>query len=143
MVLFRYGLLHSVARGRLLPRTSALKPNERMSSSSAADNDAVLFAVAESKAGVITLNKPKTLNAINRSMVNSIYAKLMEWKDQVGYVVIEGAGDKAFCAGGDVVTVTSEKNTRAQKDFFKEEYVMNHLVGELTLLLTGPRLSAV
>ncbi|KTG05088.1 hypothetical protein cypCar_00038575 [Cyprinus carpio] len=55
-------------------------------------------------AGVITLNRPKALNALNLTMIRHIYPQLKKWdKDsETDLVIIKGAGDKAFCAGGDI-----------------------------------------
>ena len=51
-----------------------------------------------------------------------IYPKLKEWQDQVKMVIIEGAGEKAFCAGGDIRAITDSKGSPSQGDFFREEY---------------------
>lgn len=51
-----------------------------------------------------------------------IYPKLKEWQDQVRMVIIEGAGEKAFCAGGDIRAITDAKGSPSQGDFFREEY---------------------
>ncbi|RXM37279.1 3-hydroxyisobutyryl-CoA hydrolase, mitochondrial [Acipenser ruthenus] len=55
-------------------------------------------------AGVITLNRPKALNALNLSMIRQIYPQLKKWeKDpETSIVIIKGTGGKAFCAGGDI-----------------------------------------
>ena len=58
----------------------------------------VLFQV-KNDIGIITLNRPKALNALNANMATLIYPQLKEWENSVKFVIIEGAGDKAFCAG--------------------------------------------
>ena len=58
----------------------------------------VLFQV-KNDVGIITLNRPKALNALNATMATQIYPQLKEWENTVKFVIIEGAGDKAFCAG--------------------------------------------
>ena len=57
--------------------------------------------------GLITLDRPKALNALTLPMIHAIGPQLAEWArdDAIAAVVITGAGDKAFCAGGDVVSV--------------------------------------
>ncbi|GBP09596.1 3-hydroxyisobutyryl-CoA hydrolase, mitochondrial [Eumeta japonica] len=50
-------------------------------------------------AGVVTLNRPKALNALNTSMVSQLLPKLQEWENSKHLVLMKGAGDKAFCAG--------------------------------------------
>ncbi len=52
--------------------------------------------------GSITLNRPKQLNALNLSMAKQLYKQLSEYEadNDIKAVVIKGAGDAAFCAGG-------------------------------------------
>lgn len=54
--------------------------------------------------GVITLNRPDKLNALTPSMVNTIGATLRAWRydASVSAVVLRGAGERGFCAGGDL-----------------------------------------
>ena len=57
-----------------------------------------------SKIGHIVLNSPETLNSLTLSMVDKIVPQLNAWEvdDKITAVIIEGAGDKALCAGGDI-----------------------------------------
>lgn len=98
----------------------------RMYSASASPTDEVLFEM-RNRVGIITLNRPKVLNSLNTNMVKAIYSQLKEWERKCTLVIVQGAGDKAFCAGGDVVFATSNKE--AGKDFFRHEYKMNYLIG--------------
>ncbi|SDN87592.1 Enoyl-CoA hydratase/carnithine racemase [Lutimaribacter pacificus] len=61
----------------------------------------------EGHAGRITLNRPKALNALTHDMALAIHAALRDWAqdDAVKLVVIDAAGDKAFCAGGDIAAL--------------------------------------
>lgn len=63
----------------------------------------VLFETKGNK-GVITLNRPKALNALNLNMIRMIYPQLRKWESdaRMKLVILKGAGEKAFCAGGDV-----------------------------------------
>ncbi|KAL3317732.1 hypothetical protein Ciccas_003609 [Cichlidogyrus casuarinus] len=83
--------------------------------------------------GVITLNRPKVLNALNLNMVRMIYPKMHQWASdpKITHVMIEGMGDKAFCAGGDVTAVVNAAaaNDPHASDFFREEYKLNFLIG--------------
>ncbi|XP_045594616.2 3-hydroxyisobutyryl-CoA hydrolase, mitochondrial [Procambarus clarkii] len=83
--------------------------------------------------GVITLNRPKALNALNVSMIRQIYPKLQEWETTKTMVIIKGAGDKAFCAGGDVRSIVETVNDEnpVGEYFFREEYKLNCLIGTL------------
>ncbi|XP_056145679.1 3-hydroxyisobutyryl-CoA hydrolase, mitochondrial [Lampris incognitus] len=84
-------------------------------------------------AGVITLNRPKALNALNLSMIRHIYPQLKKWEtdNQTEIVIIKGAGGKAFCAGGDIraVTEAGKVGDPLAQDFFHEEYILNNAIG--------------
>lgn len=90
--------------------------------------DTVLFDEVNNN-GLITINRPKALNAINLDMVRKIYSKLKPWEDTKNLVVIRGAGEKAFCAGGDVRAIVEAGPTPESKAFFREEYKLNALIG--------------
>jgi len=72
-------------------------------------------------------------------MVRFLTPQLKEWdKDKsVHAVIMKGSGDKAFCAGGDIVDIYKSKKdplskSTLYKDFFREEYILNHLIGTLS-----------
>lgn len=95
----------------------------------------VIFSVEGNK-GIITLNRPKALNALNLAMTKSIYPVLKKWEsDKLGLVIIEGSGEKAFCAGGDIRAITSatDRGSVSQAEFFAEEYKLNNLIGNLKI----------
>ncbi|MEO1015685.1 MAG: enoyl-CoA hydratase/isomerase family protein [Pseudomonadota bacterium] len=79
--------------------------------------------------GVITLNRPQALNALTVDMVKAFHAHLSQWDGQpsVKAVLVKGAGDRAFCAGGDVrwVVETARRDADAAAIFFREEYRNN------------------
>lgn len=54
--------------------------------------------------GIITINRPSALNAINHEVMRDLIAAAAEFdaEDKVGCILITGAGDKAFVAGGDI-----------------------------------------
>lgn len=84
-------------------------------------------------AGVIVLNRPKALNALTLTMVRLIAAALDAWEEDasVTRVVIRGAGEKAFCAGGDIRSLFDlgrAGDHRAQLKFWREEYQLNRRV---------------
>ena len=88
----------------------------------------VLFEV-RGKAGLITLNRPHALNALTAGMASDIHSQLIAWQDddRVLHVVITAAGDKAFCAGGDIRQLYEwglAKDT-AFIDFYRTEYLLN------------------
>ena len=92
----------------------------------------VTFAV-NGRLGLITLNRPKALNALTLGMIRELDPKLREWAhdSRVQAVAITGAGDKAFCAGGDVRAVweAGKQGTDVLTyEFFFEEYRLNRLI---------------
>jgi enoyl-CoA hydratase/carnithine racemase len=76
--------------------------------------------------GVITLNAPKALNSLDTDMCKGIAQALESWRanDQVQCVVLKSVGEKAFCAGGDVVSLYKSMKDGGEyhKDFFIHEY---------------------
>lgn len=99
--------------------------------SSQAEPDVLLDKVG--RAGVITMNRPKVLNALNLSMIRQIYPKLKKWDQdlETDIVIIKGVGGKAFCAGGDIraVTEAGKVGDPLAQDFFREEYILNSAIG--------------
>ncbi|MEP3049477.1 MAG: enoyl-CoA hydratase/isomerase family protein [Roseibium sp.] len=91
--------------------------------------DDILFE-KRGKAGFVTLNRPKALNALNHGMVTDLAAQLAHWADDasISHVVIKGAGEKAFCAGGDIRSIYDARMAGESKGlaaFFKGEYLLN------------------
>lgn len=84
--------------------------------------------------GLITLNRPKALNSLTEGMCTLIREQLEAWRvsPSVQAVVVVGSGEKAFCAGGDVVKVTKsyKAGTKEWQGFFREEYLMNIAIAE-------------
>jgi enoyl-CoA hydratase len=87
--------------------------------------------------GLVTLNRPKALNALDLGMIRALHPALEAWArdSAVKAVVIRGAGGRAFCAGGDVRAValslgspTPEGQEPLSRAFFREEYRLNHLI---------------
>lgn len=87
----------------------------------------------EGRAGRITLNRPDALNALTWEMCLEIEAALEAWGDDgsVALVMIDAAGDRAFCAGGDIAEMHAA-GTRGDyaygQRFWADEYRMNALM---------------
>ena len=86
--------------------------------------------------GRATLNAIKSLNALTLEMIDGLYEQLRAWKDddQVVAVVLDGAGGKAFCAGGDIRQLHASvldhnhgPNAYGER-FFTREYRLDHLI---------------
>ena len=82
--------------------------------------------------GFLTLNRPSALNALSDGMVHEMHAKLLEWAADPSLfaVVVKGAGDKAFCAGGDVRAIHESFTSggRLHHEFFATEYQLDHYI---------------
>jgi enoyl-CoA hydratase/carnithine racemase len=82
--------------------------------------------------GLITLNRPAALNALSYDMIGDLRALLAQYAANPGVraVVVRGAGDKAFCAGGDVRALyqSFKDGSTLQLDFFTAEYALDHLL---------------
>ena len=91
--------------------------------------------------GVLELNRPTVLNALNAKMVTLLHAALTRWQqdERVVCVVVRAAGDRAFCAGGDIKSLykaapsygetwdrSNVKNPAVE--FFTREYLLNRLI---------------
>lgn len=64
----------------------------------------IVLTEIKNKVGIVTLNSEKTLNSLTVEMIEQLHAVLIDWKtnDEVACVFLQGAGEKALCAGGDV-----------------------------------------
>lgn len=88
------------------------------------------------RVGHLTLNAPKTLNSLTRDMVEVLTDRLMAWRDDeaIAAVIIDGAGEKAFCAGGDVQALRDSSIATPggpcdyAENFFAREYRMNYIL---------------
>lgn len=87
----------------------------------------------EGRAGRITLNRPDALNALTYGMVLDIAAALEAWRADpaVELVILDGAGEKALCAGGDIISLYnarpggSDANADFGANFWRDEYRLN------------------
>ena len=83
----------------------------------------------EGHLGVIALNRPEAINALNPLMISAISGVLRLWEndDKVRAVLFEGRGPRGFCAGGDVRAVRDSvlKDEPNWGQFFADEYKMN------------------
>lgn len=82
------------------------------------------------RAGLVTLNRPKALNALTFGMVRELARALDAWEHdpQIACVVVTGAGEKAFCAGGDIRLlhdIGKAGRIEEARDFWREEYILN------------------
>ena len=93
----------------------------------------ILFDVKDGL-GLITLNRPKALNALTHGMILELERVIPGWEKDpaIKAVVLRGAGDRAFCAGGDVTNLYRESRENPsgtlRRDFFRDEYIVNRRI---------------
>ena len=93
----------------------------------------ILFEVKDGL-GLITLNRPKALNALTHGMILELEKVIPGWEKDpaIKAVVLRGAGDRAFCAGGDIADLYRESRENPagtlRRDFFYDEYIVNRRI---------------
>lgn len=101
----------------------------------------VLFEERQGKGGnlgIITLNRPTVLNALNLTMIDAMTAQLQLWAnmEEIKAVIIRAAPGRAFCAGGDLRAVyeayRKHEHVRNISAFFRKEYQLNSLIFHYT-----------
>jgi enoyl-CoA hydratase/carnithine racemase len=86
--------------------------------------------------GIATLNSERSLNALSGDMVDALFPQLLMWhqNDDISAVFLQGAGEKAFCAGGDIVHLYNEMRSHlgdyapAIEEYFTKEYKLDYLI---------------
>jgi enoyl-CoA hydratase len=96
-------------------------------------DEPTVIARRDGRVGRIVLNRPQTLNALDLPMIRACTRALEAWHDDphIHGVVIEGAGDRAFCAGGDVRALRQyelDGEHHKAETFFREEYELNLMI---------------
>lgn len=87
---------------------------------------------------VVTLNRPKALNALSPEMCRTLAAALPGWEADpaVRAIVVRGAGGRAFCAGGDVRAIVERRETGDVEAFggafFRDEYRLNRHIARFS-----------
>lgn len=94
----------------------------------------VLFSTNNNGVATITLNRPEVLNSLNYNMLLPIKQKLTAWEtdDNIQVIILQGAGEKGFCAGGDIKTLyearANKESVETAELFFSTEYETDQLV---------------
>src|SRR5215813_9867430 len=88
-----------------------------------------LIARREGSAGIIRLNRPKAINAVTLEMFRDIDKALDQFEvdPSVAVIVLEGAGERGLCAGGDIRALW--ESSKVQGDLgnilWRDEYILN------------------
>ncbi|WP_295207056.1 enoyl-CoA hydratase/isomerase family protein [uncultured Brevundimonas sp.] len=95
-------------------------------------SDAEVITRIEDGVGRITLNRPKAIHALNRTMCEAMTEALLAWRSNpsVFSILIDHAGERGFCAGGDIrmIAESGAGDASEAKAFFLAEYRLNHLM---------------
>jgi enoyl-CoA hydratase len=95
-------------------------------------DDATVLAERRGRVGLLTLNRPRAINALSHEMVRLLTSRLEEWATDpgVGTVVLTGAGERGLCAGGDVVSFHRDavSGGRGTEEFWRDEYDLNAMI---------------
>ncbi|MCF6199008.1 MAG: enoyl-CoA hydratase/isomerase family protein [Hyphomicrobiaceae bacterium] len=88
-----------------------------------------LYTEKRNRLGLLTLNRPGSLNALDEEMIMALSAALQNWQDdpQIYGVILQARGEHAFCAGADVkqISALGQKDLSAARAFFEKEYRYN------------------
>ncbi|CAN7188245.1 enoyl-CoA hydratase/isomerase family protein [Brevundimonas sp. LjRoot202] len=91
-----------------------------------------VLARVQSGVGRLTMNRPKALHALNRAMCDAMSEALLAWRDDdaVKSILIDHAGERGFCAGGDIrmIAESGAGDASEARAFFDTEYKLNHLL---------------
>ena len=86
--------------------------------------DEIVFST-EGASGLVMMNRPDALNALTLGMVRAMVPQLRAWADDraVSHILIEGAGERGFCAGGDIRALHDWGRAAAPEatGFYREE----------------------
>lgn len=96
------------------------------------ESDEILIRVDDG-VGFLTLNRPKAINSLNHAMVTAMEAVLTVWEgdEAVRAVILDGAGDRGLCAGGDVLAIyhSAKADGVDARKFWYDEYLLNAHIG--------------
>lgn len=94
--------------------------------------------IAERMGGLarLTMNRPRALNALDQGMIDAFAEAIADWREDtsVRAILLEGAGGRAFCAGGDVRAVRAAAiagDAATVERFFTTEYAVNQAIADL------------
>ncbi|WP_419818043.1 3-hydroxyisobutyryl-CoA hydrolase [Glaciibacter flavus] len=127
-------------------RESAVTTAPGAAASVAGMTDAEILTNVADGVGHITLNRPRAINALTYGMITLITETLQEWRShsEVSLVVLDGAGDRGLCAGGDIRALWENSSAGRNIDsrvFFRDEYRLNALIARypkpVVALMTG------
>src|SRR4029450_9723058 len=140
-------LMCRAARPNAVARPSHLRNIRRKARDSQSRRKSMSHLLKSVEDGVmkITLNRPDAMNALSRDMMNSLTDTLNEaaGSRDIGCVVVRGAGDKAFCAGGDVKSMAAGRDQDKTYEDKVHEIRIRMRVSELLHEMGKPTIAMV
>jgi enoyl-CoA hydratase len=110
---------------------SAITENRRVAGMNA---EAEVLVEVLAGVGLITLNRPKAINALTHAMVRTVARTLAAWSADSGVrlVLIRGAGERGFCAGGDIRDIYEAMLAGDPRPaaFWRDEYALNQTIAD-------------
>src|SRR5665213_1268001 len=107
-----------------------------VSAPAVAETEPDLIAQREGSAGIIRLNRPKAINAVTLQMFRDIDKALdaFEADPAIAVVLLEGAGERGLCAGGDIRALYESSKVRGDlgKILWREEYILNARIAKFS-----------
>src|SRR5699024_2129509 len=98
----------------------------------------ILYSKNDNGVATITLDRPKALNSLTHEMVETMKENLEKWQndDSVKVVLMKSSSERAFCAGGDIITLHAAKKGEAEmqaaEDFFNTGYKRDKFIYNYT-----------
>lgn len=101
----------------------------------ASDSPSRVLVRTEGALGRLTLDRPEAINALDLGMIRQLTSTLEEWRtdSDVQIVLIDGAGERGMCAGGDVRALHAQivaGEAERTAEFFRAEYALNAMIAE-------------
>lgn len=89
-----------------------------------------ILAAVQGAVATVTLNRPAALNALTLGMIEGLARWLDAWEHdpRIRGVVLRGAGDRAFCSGGDIRALHDNRGTQANARFMAAEYALDYRI---------------
>lgn len=89
-----------------------------------------ILAAVRGSVATVTLNRPAALNALTLGMIEGLAAWLDRWEHdhRIRMVVLRGAGDRAFCSGGDIRALHDNRGTHVNAHFMAAEYALDYRI---------------
>src|SRR6186713_1896854 len=120
-------------RNHAADRVAQADRGRAMTDAAVAEGD--LIARKEGSAGILRLNRPKAINAVTLEMFHDIDKALdaFEADPDVAVIVLEGAGERGLCAGGDIRSLWESSKVKGDlgKILWRDEYILNARIKKL------------